>query len=160
MEHRTYARALRDAYWPLVNGTFDPTFAWYLTTSLMIIFATASLAVSKNKKKQTPEELANDIENFAERFHFNASTAKEILKIAPEVVEHLPDEIRVYFDMIKNGDFSLKDKKFLDIIANTLAHYLQTHPEDMKIIMSAIGYTGLPKDARALYKTLMNGNAK
>lgn len=160
MEQRTYQQALKDAYWPMVNGEYAPDFNWYLTMGMIVVFAAFSLAgtvISANKSYKKDLKAAKArvnimlaIEKLAKEHHLDATAAKKIVKVAPEIIKHMSKDSRVYFDMIMDGQVSVEDEKFLDIATSIMVGHLESHPEDMERIMTTLYEKSIPQEVLAM----------
>ena len=160
LEQRTYQQALKDAYWPMVNGEYAPDFDWYLTMGMIVVFAAFLLdgtVISANKsykkdlkaaKAQVDIMLA--IEKLAKEHHLDATAAKKIVKVAPDIVKNMSKDSRVYFDMIMDGQVSVEDEKFVDIATSIMVGHLESHPEDMERIMTTFYEKSIPQEVLAM----------
>jgi len=160
-EQRTYQQAMKDAYWPMVNGEFSPEYDWYLTMAMILTFAAFSLvgivaSAKKNYKKdikaaQAQVDIMLEIEKLAQEHHLDATAAKKIVKVAPEIIKHMSADSRVYFDMIMDGKVSADDENFMNIAAAVMAGHLQTHPEDMKRVTELLDDKSMTNEILNMY---------
>ena len=161
LDHRTYQQAFKDAYWPMVNGEFSPEYDWYLTVGMILTFAAFSLAgtgisAKKNYKKdvkatQTQVDIMLEIERLAKKHNLDATAAKKIVKVAPEIIKHMSADSRVYFDMIMDGKVSIEDENFSNVTAAIMTGHLYTHPEDMELVVSTFDERSIPETVMAMY---------
>ena len=161
LEQRTYQQALKDAYWPFVNGKFAPDLDWQLTLGLIITFATFSLAgmvmsAKKSHKKdldtaRTQVDIMLEIEKQAQEHNLDATTAKKIVNVAPKIIKNMSADSRVYFDIILDGKISVQDEGFIAIASAIMAGHLKTHPEDMELVMSTFDKNSIPDKLMAMY---------
>lgn len=168
-EQRTYQQAMKDAYWPMVNGEFVPDVNWNLTMSMILTFAAFSLvgtvaSAKKNYKKdikaaQAQVDIMLEIERLAKEHKLDATAAKKIVKVAPEIIKHMSADSRVYFDMIMDGKVSADDENFMNIAAAVMAGHLQTHPEDMKRVTDIINDKATRNEIMTTYNQ-NKGNSK
>ncbi len=144
MEQRTYSEAFKDAYWPMVNGKFVPEFSWYVNVSMVLVGALLLLAQNVNaankERKRDLESARNQIDimlkidELAKAHNLDATAAKKMLTVAPEIVKHMSADSRVYFDMIMDGKISVNDENFVNIATAVMAGHLQSHPEDLQLV--------------------------
>ena len=90
------------------------------------------------------------IEKLAKEHHLDATAAKKIVKVAPEIIKHMSKDSRVYFDMIMDGQVSVEDEKFLDIATSIMVGHLESHPEDMERIMTTFYEKSIPQEVLAM----------
>ena len=169
LEQRTYQQALKDAYWPMVNGEYAPDFDWYLTMGMIVVFAAFSLAgtvISANKSYKKDLKAAKaqvdimlEIEKLAQEHHLDATAAKKIVKVAPEIIKHMSKDSRVYFDMIMDGKVFANDENFMGIAAAVMAGHLQSHPEDAKRMMDMFDDKTMANEIMNMYNQ-NNRNSK
>lgn len=148
IEQRTYKKALKDAYMPIVKGKFVPDFDWYFTISMIVTFALftlskAAIAANNTRKKDLKNinsqiDIMLEIERMAKERNLDANAAKKILSVAPEIVKHMSADSRLFFDLILDGKIAIDDEKFIKTAIAIMAGHLQSHPKDMNLIMSAL----------------------
>lgn len=156
MDQRTYTQAMKDAYWPMVNGEFSPELEWYVTVSLMAVFALITVAAAASLASEHRKAYNNyahhqidimlEIEKLAEEHNLDATAAKKMLNVAPEIVKHMSGDSRVYFDMIMDGRISIEDRRFIDMATAVMVGHLQSHPEDMERIMTVFDERSIPQE--------------
>ena len=161
LEQRTYKQALKDAYWPFTNGEYTPEIDWQMTMGLIITFAAFSLAgMIKSAKKDHKKDLNAthaqidimlEIERLAKEHNLNASTAKEIVNVAPKIIMNMSADSRTYFDMILDGKISIEDKNFVNAAIAIMAGHLRTNPDDAKLIADIINDNSTIKGSMNLY---------
>ena len=144
----------------MVNGEYAPDFDWYLTMGMIVVFAAFSLAgtvISANKSYKKDLKAAKAqvnimlaIEKLAKEHHLDATAAKKIVKVAPDIVKNMSKDSRVYFDMIMDGQVSVEDEKFLDIATSIMVGHLESHPEDMERIMTTFYEKSIPQEVLAM----------
>ena len=155
MDNRTYVEAVKDAYIPFYKGKFDPHITWMANVCFQIILALACVGIamrqkSKRKEQEHEIDIMLEIEKFAKEHTFDATAAKKMLTVAPEIVKHMSEDSRVYFDMIMDGKVSADDENFMNIAAAVMAGHLQTHPEDMDRVMSVFDEKSIPQEILAM----------
>ena len=151
MDNRTYIEAVKDAYIPFYNGKFDPHATWMVTVCFQIILALACVGIairqkSKRKEQEHDIDIMLEIEKLAKEHNLDATAAKKMLTIAPEIVKHMSEDSRVYFDMIMDGKVSTTDENFMNIASAVMAGHLQSHPEDMERIMTVFDERAIPQE--------------
>lgn len=144
----------------MVNGEYAPDFDWYLTMEMIVVFAAFSLAgtvISANKSYKKDLKAAKvqvnimlAIEKLAKEHHLDATAAKKIVKVAPEIIKHMSKDSRMYFDMIMDGQVSVDDEKFLDIATSIMVGHLESHPEDMERIMTTFYEKSISQEVLAM----------
>ena len=155
LELRTYTQALKDAYWPMENGEFSPDFSWKLNAGMALVFAllsmgqivvTAGLRHADLKRARAQMDIKLNLEKLAREHNLDATAAKKMLTVAPEIVKNMSADSRVYFDMIMDGQVSVDNKDFLNMAAAVMAWHLQSHPEDMARVIAMFDEKQIPHE--------------
>ncbi len=156
LDSRTYLQAAKDANWPMVNGEFSPELEWYITASLLTVIALitlgAAVSVAKDErqadinKSHKQIDVMLKIEKLAKEHNLDATAAKKMLNVAPEIVKRMSADSRVYFDMMLDGKVAISDKNFVNIATMVMAGHLQSHPEDMEQIMTVFDERSIPQE--------------
>lgn len=165
LDNRTYINAIKDAYIPFYKGKFDPHIAWMVNVCFQIILALACVGIavrqkSKRKEQEHDIDIMLEIEKLAKEHNLDATAAKKMLTIAPEIVKHMSEDSRVYFDMIMDGKVSADDENFMNIAAAVMAGHLQTHPEDLDRVMSVFDDKAISAELLNMYTQQNNRNSK
>ena len=156
LELRTYTQALKDAYWPMVNGEFSPDFSWKLNAGMALIIAllsmgqgVAAIGLRRHadlKLARAQVDIMLNLEKLAREHNLDATAAKKMLTVAPEIVKNMSADSRVYFDMIMDGRVSVDNKDFLNMAAAVMAGHLQSHPEDMARVIALFDEKQIPHE--------------
>ncbi len=156
LELRTYTQALKDAYWPMVNGEFSPDFSWKLNAGMALVFAllsmgqgVAAIGLRRHadlKLARAQVDIMLNLEKLAREHNLDATAAKKMLAVAPEIVKNMSADSRVYFDMIMDGRVSVDNKDFLNMAAAVMAGHLQSHPEDMARVIALFDEKQIPHE--------------
>lgn len=165
MDNRTYVEAVKDAYIPFYKGKFDPHITWMANVCFQIILALACVGIamrqkSKRKEQEHDIDVMLEIEKLAKEHQLDATAAKKMLAIAPEIVKHMSEDSRVYFDMIMDGKVSTTDENFMNIASAVMAGHLQTHPEDLDRVMSVFDDKAISAELLNMYTQQNNRNSK
>ena len=141
IDNRTYVEAVKDAYSPFYKGNFDPHVTWILNVCFQIILALSCVGIAARQKSKRKEhehdiDIMLEIENLAKEHNLDATSAKKMLTVAPEILKHMSQDSRVYFDMIMDGQVSTTDENFINMASAVMAGHLQTHPKDLERVMS------------------------
>ena len=156
LELRTYTQALKDAYWPMENGEFSPDFSWKLNAGMALVFAllsmgqgVAAIGLRRHadlKRARAQMDIKLNLEKLAREHNLDATAAKKMLAVAPEIVKNMSADSRVYFDMIMDGRVSVDNKDFLNMAAAVMAGHLQSHPEDMARVIALFDEKQIPHE--------------
>ncbi len=144
VEQRTYGKAFKDAYWPIKGGEYAPDSSWHLNVSMVLVCALLLLAQNVNaankerkrdlKSARNQIDIMLKIDGLAKEHNLDATAAKKMLTVAPEIVKHMSEDSRVYFDLIMDGKISVNDENFVNIATAVMAGHLQSHPEDLQLV--------------------------
>ena len=161
MDNRTYVEAVKDAYIPFYKGKFDPHITWMANVCFQIILALVCVGIalrqkSKRKEQEHDIDVMLEIEKLAKEHQLDATATKKMLSVAPEIVKHMSEDSRVYFDMIMDGKVSTTDENFMNIASAVMAGHLQTHPEDLELVMSTFDERSIPNEVMAMYNKQQN----
>lgn len=156
LDSRTYVQAAKDANWPMRNGEFSPELEWYITASWLTVIALITLGAAASVAKDERQADINkshkqidvmlEIEKLAKEHNLDATAAKKMLNVAPQIIKGMSADSRVYFDMMLDGKVAIADKNFVNIATAVMAGHLQTHPEDMEQIMTVFDERSIPQE--------------
>lgn len=161
-DQRPYKQAFIEAYNPVRDGKLDPHFWWYVNMALILSITIYSIAQADKRLKQAIDrsdksvDLMLEIERLAKEHKLDSTMAKKIVTVAPDIVKHMSEDSRVYFDMIMDGKASANDENFLNIATAIMVGHLKTHPEDMELVMSTFDKRSIPEEVMAMYNKQQN----
>ena len=161
-DERPYKQAFIEAYNPVRDGKLDPHFWWYVNMALVLSVTIYSIVQADKRLKQVVAKANRDvdlmleIERLAKEHKLDPTMAKKIVKVAPDIIEHMSEDSRVYFDMIMDGKVSANDESFLNIATTIMVGHLKTHLEDMELVMSTFDERSIPKEVMAIYTKQQN----
>ena len=91
--------------------------------------------------------LMADLRDSAGNINLNTGQAKRLIELAPEIVQHISREGRVYFDLLLEGKIDIKDNKtFFDMAVAVMKGHLASHPEDAKRVLAVFNEKSMPAD--------------
>ena len=125
---------------------------------MAILLATTIYSLSEAKKRldnavngaNKQVDIMLEIEKLAKEHNLDATAAKKIIKVAPDIVKHMSKDSRVYFDMIMEGQIAANDENFINIATAIMVGHLKTHPKDMELVMSTFDERSIPKEVLAM----------
>jgi len=97
--------------------------------------------------------LMSDLRDSAGNINLNTEQVKRLIELAPEIVQHISREGRVYFDLLLEGKIDIKDNKtFFDMAVAVMKGHLASHPEDAKRVLVVFNEKSIPADLLAQCK--------
>ena len=94
-----------------------------------------------------------EIEELAEKNGYSKELIMKMIGIVPIVIEHMSKESRLYFDLLMSGNFDYqKDTDVINVAREILRGHLQSHPEDMQKVLSAVDDVAIPFEIKRRYK--------
>lgn len=159
-----YKEALRDAYWPVANGKFNPTIGWGANVLIAVLTAIgAGKKIQKDKqinKTIATERTAIDtmvtlqkLPQNVELYHLTENQMKCLTSVAKSIISEMSSEYRIYFDMIIEGKINAENKKDMLSLATTIMEgHLSQHPEDINKVLEVFNEHSVPEHLFAKYK--------
>ena len=104
-------------------------------------------ALSKNKNSREAIDVMLEIERQAKQNNIDKNLLIRMMNIAPEIVSHMSSETRTYFDILMSGDMDYENNQYVLITAKAILEgHLDSHPEDMKLVLATFKKDSLPRD--------------
>lgn len=139
-------------------GKFKPRAVWVLNIACLLVAAYWGIgfARAKSKQRRANKNQEKMVDVMLELPFIGARDAKKIEKlmtVAPEIVSHMSNERRVYFDTLLNPNQSTDMRQ--DIINNDgvrnmaieiMVGHLQSHPEDMERAIRICADNAIPRN--------------
>ena len=88
-----------------------------------------------------------------EKHNLDQKFVAMMMKFVPDIVKNMSKESSVYFEMLMDGTLDYEQNPVIfEIAKSILDSHLQSHPEDMKRVLSVFDEKSLPQDILAKYK--------
>lgn len=88
-----------------------------------------------------------------EKHNLDQKFVTMMMKFVPDIVKNMSKESSVYFEMLMDGTLDYEQNPVIfEIAKSILDSHLQSHPEDMKRVLSVFDEKSLPQDILAKYK--------
>lgn len=159
-----YKEALRDAYWPVADGKFNPTYGW--GANMLIAALVFSYGVGKIKEdKRTNRNIAaersaidtmaylRELPENVKIYKLNKNQIENLTSVAKSIISEMSADCRVYFDMIIDGKIDAENQKdMLNLATMIMTGHLSSHPEDINKVLAVFNERSIPEHILSKYK--------
>ena len=149
------------------KGKFLPRGIWYMNMAFLLVAICGVIktlkkhnkeiaqireynasAISHNKTSKATVDMMLELKKFGQQYNLNTDQVKKLVESATEIISRMSGDERVYFDMLLNGDLdNTSDKEtFMKMATAIMSGHLQTHPEDMKLVMEVYDAKSIPEE--------------
>ena len=111
-------------------------------------------AIDKQTKAESETiDMMLDLKEFGTKYNLNTKQVRMLVAKAKKIISHMSADESVYFEMLMRGDLDgIKDQKtFLDLATAIMQGHLETHPEDMELIMEVYDPKSIPQEIMQKY---------
>lgn len=128
-----------------INGRWVAHMLVLLTEALVLAFIAMN-----NVKKNKQIDLMAEIAELSKEQNIDQKYITAMLKVAPSIVQNMSKDSRVYFDMLMEGRFDIeKTPGILNIATGIMQGHLQSHPEDLHLVLDMFDERSIPSEIKA-----------
>lgn len=165
IENNTLGQAIAEAYVPTYHAPYEhgrkghfestPNPRWMMHMIVLLAEALVlSLLAINNAKRNKQIDLMAEIARISKEQNIDPQYIKKMLKVAPDIIKNMSKDSRVYFDMLIEGKLDTeKAPAFLDMATSIMEGHLQTHPEDLQVIMNLFDERSIPESIKQMANT-------
>ena len=162
IENNTLGQAIAEAYVPTYHAPYEygekghfestPNPRWMMHMIVLLAEALVlSLLAINNAKRNKQIDLMAEIAKISKEQNIDPTYIKKMLKVAPNIIKNMSKDSRVYFDMLIEGKLDTENAPaFLDMATSIMEGHLQTHPEDLQVIMNLFDEHSIPESIKQM----------
>ncbi|MBO7643153.1 MAG: hypothetical protein J6S74_03430 [Alphaproteobacteria bacterium] len=123
-----------------------------LILSICVLIGIREKHVKRDRNKDDAIDIMLEIKEKNPDFKLDEKKLKKLLKVVPDIISRMSKAERVWFDMLMVGDLEIvNDKTYRSMAITIMEGHLQSHPEDMKLILETFDENSIPGAIKEKY---------